>query len=399
MPGATLLKLLVFNNTVSTKEEKQHENLLFYHPSKVCLDEKLMDAGISGSFCGFHAQFDPNSPLTSMCCDAYQYVWIEPERDFWVCAILRRSPANGSYDEDADTPAILAALNEGYRLYRLHHGSMQQHYKETLGALRGKLTLFWDVYIQHVSPLIAAGLDIFDSIGGIRYLPADRSAFLKIQSLVLNLGIDMPSLKAALVMVDNLLLYTGLNLEDTHTMCKFLASRQRSSSSKPLPADNIMHLSHSCAKADGSHVGFLTPTQGFDCNRGGTVRAMLSEKVLGRKSNTDAAPINVFLGELHESATDEKSLTEHTLVVYQANRNILAFFIDPEATKVQGNPDVNGALYRDLHTTLSVLGPNLLPNVAMKSQVWDESYQYIYFNKMNLALKESLKRKGTCMSF
>eukprot|EP01061_Rhynchopus_euleeides_P014043 TRINITY_DN2434_c0_g1_i2.p1 TRINITY_DN2434_c0_g1~~TRINITY_DN2434_c0_g1_i2.p1 ORF type:complete len:521 (+),score=158.72 TRINITY_DN2434_c0_g1_i2:134-1564(+) len=399
MPGGCLLKLYIFNNTVSAKEETQHENLMYYHPAGLTLDEKLMDIGLSGSVVGFHDQFEEASSISSLCCEAYQLVWIEPEPEFWICATLRRQPPNPGDPftsmEDHEAKAVTALLKEGYRFFRLHHGDFTQHYKSTLPELRRRLTAFWDIYIQWMTPLVAQGLDLFDCMGGIKYLPADRAAYLKVQSLVHALEVDFPAIRASLVLVDGLLLYTGLNLEDTHTMFQFLSMRQRSGS-KPQPFDNVIHLSHPSARGDESYVGFLSPTQGcVDTGRAGLVRQIISERVLGRKAQVDQPPINMHLGPFHATETGTE-LTRHSLVVYQCGRYILGMFIDPEVVGMQSQPEVCGALYRELNSALSRFSKSTsqVTDNIVKSIVWDENYQYVYFNRMNMALKSSLRRKG-----
>ena len=395
MPGGSLVKLYIFNNTVSMKEETQHENLMYYYPAAVALDEKLMDIGLSGSVVGFHEMFESSS-INSLCCEAYQLVWIQPEVEFWVCACVRRQQLAEStpYMEDSEVKAITALLNEGYHLFRLHHGDMTRHYTDTLPALRKRLTVFWDVYVQWIAPLISQGLDLFDCLGGIKYLPADRAAYLKVQSLVHGLEVDFPSVRASLVLVDSLLLYTGLNLEDTHTLFQFLALRQKTGS-KPTAFDNVVHLSHPNAKTDETVCGFLTPTQGCaDTVRTG-MRQIFADKVLGKKAPIDQPPINVYLGHFHETETGT-SLTKHTLIVYQCGRYIVAMFVDPEVVATQSKPDVAGTLYRELNTAVSVFpkSTSQMTDNIMKSIVWDENYQYVYFNRMNMALKSSLRRKG-----
>eukprot|EP01064_Diplonema_japonicum_P018682 TRINITY_DN27377_c0_g1_i1.p1 TRINITY_DN27377_c0_g1~~TRINITY_DN27377_c0_g1_i1.p1 ORF type:complete len:482 (+),score=91.33 TRINITY_DN27377_c0_g1_i1:25-1446(+) len=396
MPGGSLLKLYIYNNTISLKEEQQHQNVLFYHP-EVPLDEQLMDIGLSAAFGGFHFNFDNDTGISSCCTDGFQMVWFEAETDFWIGITVRRQPENAGFVEDAEATALTALLKQGYRLFRMQYGCMSKHFRETLPELRDNLKSFWKPYIQWITGPIAQGLDLYDTLDGVEYLPVDRSAYLKMQSVVNHLETEFPSIQASMVIVDNLLLYTGLNLDDTHTLYKFLSRRQRTTKNAS-PMDNVLYLCHPYARGDESYSGFLTATCGAFEPGKGTLRNFVSEKFnIGKKSSGAYKPISIWIGPRHESNSNGKDLKKTTLVVFQSQRMILTFLCDPDELAKQTDKDVNGRFFGDLHSfltdTLARSSQSITQNIT-RSIVWDEAYQYIYFNRMNLALKSSLKRKG-----
>eukprot|EP01059_Diplonema_ambulator_P003214 TRINITY_DN12888_c0_g1_i3.p1 TRINITY_DN12888_c0_g1~~TRINITY_DN12888_c0_g1_i3.p1 ORF type:complete len:471 (+),score=91.88 TRINITY_DN12888_c0_g1_i3:85-1497(+) len=393
MPGGSLMKLYIFNNMISLKEEQQHQNVLFYHPPEVELDEQLMDTGLAAAFQGFHCNFDPNSGITSCCTDNLQMVWYECEKDFWIGVTVRRQVENSGFLEDPETPAVYAMLRQGYRMFRMHFGLMSKHFRETLDILRDNLSKFWVPYVSYITPSIAQGLDLYDAMDGVEYLPVDRSAYLKMQSIVNHLETGFPCIKASMVIIDNLLLYTGLNLEDTHTLYKFISRRQRQAKNHS-DMDNLLFLAHNNTKGD-EYVGFLTVTWGLDLGKG-SLRSFMSEKIMGKKSPGGYRPITIWIGPRHASDSATGELQQTALVVFQSQRMVLSFLCDPTELAKQPSPDVNGCFFRDLHAFLTdtLKSSSSITQNITRSIVWDEAYQYIYFNRMNLALKSSLKRKG-----
>eukprot|EP00659_Diplonema_papillatum_P009453 gene9453-14670_t len=392
MPGGCLLKVFIYNNTISMKEETQAENVLYYWPAGIPLDEKLMDIGISGACDGFHKNFDQKSPIQSMCSDDYQFVWLEVETEFFVGAAARRQPDAAGFVDDYEEQGLIALLRQGYRLYRLHFGDMTRHFKATLDELRADLSRFWDVYAQWLTGPVSQGLDLFDRLDGIKYLPVDRSAYLKMQSVVNHIENEFPTIRATMVIIDNLLLYTGLNLEDTHTVYKFLIRRQRQGS-KPHPMDNLLHLTQPNAASDDVFRGFLTQ---LTSEPKGSLRQLMSEKVLGKKSSLQHTPVEVHVGPFHENSAEGKPLTKLSLVVYQFNRILMAFFCDPAADSFGAeDPTANELFYKTLKVRVcdELSKASSITETIIRSIVWDENYQYVYFNRMNMAMKSSLKRK------
>eukprot|EP01060_Flectonema_neradi_P016272 TRINITY_DN22864_c0_g1_i1.p1 TRINITY_DN22864_c0_g1~~TRINITY_DN22864_c0_g1_i1.p1 ORF type:complete len:470 (+),score=77.95 TRINITY_DN22864_c0_g1_i1:56-1465(+) len=392
MGGGLLLKLFIFNNTISTKEEKQAENILYYYPPGVKLDDQLMDIGLSGAFVGFHNNFDPDSDISCLVTDSYQFVWFSAEPEYWIgIATKRQSESQGSSVEDYEESSLKAYLRQGYHLFRLHYGTMSR-FRENgqMDGLLSTLKSFWDIYTASMLEPVSLGTDLFDTMDGIKYLPVDRSAYLKVQALINQLETSFPVITTSMVLIDSLLLYTGLNVEDTHTLYKYLSRTTKIQSGKGV--DYTLALNHP-KKGQEGFTGFLTPTLGIDIGKTGL--RQFRDKVLGRKADAEQLPITLWVGPLRESSSYGNQLSQTSLVVYQCGRIMFSFLCDPEAMKKQqGETTTN--FYRGLKDKISEALPKIstITDSITKSLLWDEAYQYIYFNRMNLALKSSLRRRG-----
>ena len=391
MGGGLLLKLFIFNNTISTKEEKQAENVLYYYPAGVKLDDQLMDIGLSGAFVGFHSNFDPDSEISSLVTDSYQFVWFSPEPEYWIgVATKRQAESQGPTTEDCEEASLKAYLRKGYHLYRLHYGTMSRFRENNkMETLISTLKTFWDIYTANMIEPVSLGTDLFDTMDGIKYLPVDRSAYLKVQALINQLEISFPVIRTSMVLIDSLLLYTGLNVEDTHTLYKYLSRTTKTSGGRG--SDHLLTLNHPKKGQDG-FTGFLTPTFGIDIGKTGL--RQFRDKMLGRKNDTEHNPITLWVGPLRESSSYGNNLSQTSLVAYQSGRIVFAFLCDPEIMTKQ--VEVTTSFYRGLKEKLTEALPKIstITDTITKSLLWDEAYQYIYFNRMNLALKSSLRRRG-----
>eukprot|EP01062_Namystynia_karyoxenos_P071196 TRINITY_DN66600_c0_g1_i1.p1 TRINITY_DN66600_c0_g1~~TRINITY_DN66600_c0_g1_i1.p1 ORF type:complete len:565 (+),score=164.91 TRINITY_DN66600_c0_g1_i1:118-1695(+) len=442
-PGL-LLKALVFNPTVNQKEEFQHHNVFYSHPQGQAQDDILMDVGLCSTLKGFHANFDTGSAVSSVCTDSYQYAFLEPEPDWTMCLIagrrhVQRDSDGAEWAEDSDEAPLRALLNEGYQLFRLHYGSFQRRYSDGVercrpgragdhpgaGDLRKCLGAFMDVWIVQVAQQVQQGLDLFDTLDGIRYLPADRTSYLRMHSLVSQLESQIPEVLASCVLLDDLLLYTGLGLADTHVLFKFVTRRQKQGV-RPPAADNVLHLAHAVA-AGADYSGFLTSAAGVEPPQ--KLGLMGKMRSLRRTRDDEHTPLNVWLSEplcgpgaaaaeaglatadgtvlpvpaggTAAAAADAAAGADHqrrvTLVVFQCQRALLCMLCDPAAIAAQSGPQ-GGELYRRVQTcVLDAIAPSLqgITDAVTRSVLWDDAYSYVYFNKMNLALKASLlKRRG-----
>jgi len=226
--------------------------------------------------------------------------------------------------------------------------------KEIVEKLRGFLTpliinLQWD------------RVDLFTTLAGMHFLPLNKNVYLAMQRFVNTLENQYSNICDTTVLFKDHLVWSGLDQDDIRILYKF-------------------HTSHTCP-ATSDFQPMLDLTERF--------RSPLIRFVTGPENPTDeSSPMHLLPVYIGPQAQ------RYQLVIHHTGNIILLFLVKDDKDK-----PLERNWYRLLdndivrHIQDARLAQTIADSYARK-EVFDEQYKYIYFNRMNLALKTSLVHKG-----
>jgi len=352
-----------FNPTLSKKEGTEHEKILFFHPPSVNIDEQTRNVGLSEALTQFTNTFSDRK-CESVRREKHTCAFFNPEQDTWVAMMVRnpyisRTGKDGKatqqfFEDEVDDAVLQTIVRQAYKSFRLFNGPINPML-ESQGpdAVRAKLQAFIPSFI---SSLNFEQLDIFVTLEGIQFLPVDKNVYLRIQSYI-NLTEDhFPKVQYAAFLYRDHLVWSGLEQDDMRIVYSYLTSSMASADIHPSRIESATP-----PKIRG-RAGFVTGPD--DLN-----------------STTPITAPRVFVGNNQQ----------YYLIVYE-HHDISSLFL-VEQSSLQDR-----SLYQQLDQYilphLNFLSP-VLADLYSRKHGNEDQYRYVYFNHMNLAMKTSLKQKGS----
>jgi len=362
MNPPSLKYFFVFNPTLSTKEGTEHENILFFYPPTVNIDEQTRNVGLSQALAHFTSTFSPDRLCESVRREKHTCAYFNPEKDIWLAMIVRnpfisRTAKDGKvshqyFEDDLDDALLQTIVRQAYKMFKLFNGPIRLLTEtEGVDTVRTRLQSFLPYYLLSLN---FEQLDLFNTLEGIQFLPVDKNVYLRIQSFI-NLTEDhFPKLQYAAFLYRDHLVWSGLEQDDMRTVYSYIVSQMAS-------ADLNGRESGVPPKIKG-RTGFVTGPED-----------------LTNTSLLVTAP-RVFVGNNQQ----------YRLIVYELQDILSLFLVEQSALQ-------DYSLYQQLDAYIAphitFLAPILSEHYIRKHGSEDQ-YRYVYFNHMNLAIKTSLKQKG-----
>eukprot|EP00760_Papus_ankaliazontas_P027179 PhM_4_TR3198/c0_g1_i1/m.8059 len=427
-----VVNFLIFNPTITNKEDKAEENIFFYYPPEANLNAQMNDAGLATAMSGLLERFT-ESPLRTYSTSTTRVVLHQPEPNFWMVITLRRTDVSGgpAASPDSSTMAAAAAgtatatapptnnasagpvrgaaasesymeggmghiLRQGYDLFALRHGTFT-HNLQAYGRemLAGLMQSFFSVFTLHVFRALASFDPLLEALDGLTYLPADRMQFLSVVTLLnrVRAAAGEGVIDQCLVVVDEAVVYTELHVRDTHTLSRFVRNRrilQRDEAALPHMGDNVTRLAHTAVR-DSMFLQGGRPMQmwlrrlGDGCDRDSGDIVQLEERAVLLFAVDNSTYLFFVLnsggsGSLTTSPTSSSLERRTTSCISTYNTS-----------------DMTDCIRQNTSATLSGLKACL-----SRSTAFDDSFYYAYLNNVNLAVKTSLRKKAPlaeCLHF
>ena len=286
--------------------------------------------------------------------------------------------------EEWTDECMLVVLSTMYKMYRLLHGPIADTLRghrteEQLAALgAAERAALQETCRQEAVALLRAFLpplvinlrwdrvDLFTTLAGVHFLPLNKNVYLALQRFVNTLENQFSRICDTTVLYDDHLVWSGLDQDDIRVLYKLYVAHRGAGAADFQPMLDLGERLRNPA------VRFAT----------------------GPESLTDpAAPV-------HELAVYTGPRAErHQLVIHRTGLLTLLFLVRDSSS--------DGPLARNWYALLDaaiarqLAEANLAQAVAdsyRRKEAFDDQFKYIYFNRMNLALKTSLRHKGADVS-
>ncbi|CAG8511653.1 11493_t:CDS:10 [Dentiscutata heterogama] len=439
----------IYNPTFGPTEETQQDQLLYYVAKKtVSMDVKMRQIGLAQGLINFTRAFSPAKACENVHTQKNRMVFHEPEKNYWIyvsielgCMKKLTKDKDGKpktvteyLDSNLHDSGIKRMLEMGYEMYRVFNGTFESTVK-TLGvkALRIKLEEFFSNWVLEWD---------FDKTE----LTKTIDAIAKVSSFVEQIQTEYKFISEIIVLWQNKLVYNGdgnrcISENDLKSILRHLVpliserdalerelleKKKKSKEAEKLslkgftrnfsgsnlfsyfsstispsssPPNNT-YASNSSTQHDTSHSSSnLTPSTNFllgpshlnvDDNGIKPLKVYLTKKV------TDT-----FEDDINETDDEyEGNVEEYFLVAYKQNDLTLVFLIPN--TLPEGNTKVYDiTFYKSIHKYLSSNSDDIIKIMnedyehskklgAFIRSDTDKEYRYVFFNKLNLAIKSSL---------
>jgi len=203
-------------------------------------------------------------------------------------------------------------------------------------------------------------VDLFTTLAGMHFLPLNKNVYLAVQRFVNTIENQYSDIVDTTVLYKDHLVWSGLDQDDIRVLYK-------------------LHTAHTC-QATSDFQPMLDISERF---RNPQIRF-----VTGPENPTDeSSPMHLLPVYIGPHAQ------RHQLVIYHTG-NIIIFFLVKDDKPIPRNwfRLLDADICRHLQDAR--LGQTIA-DCHTRKEIFDEQYKYVYFNRMNLALKTSLVHKGS----
>lgn len=357
MRCSTISSLFLFNPTLKpvtehpTEDDYKSCKLIYYYPETAPLFEQHTHVGLAEGMCMFVQQFSEN-PLESIHTEKHTHILYQCEPHIWLCIVLSH-PDSGSdsfiRQQDLEThPHILRGIAENYyKNFVLFHGNLAQfRYPEDYGHLRSLLADYSKLYEEDQGKKT----DLFE---GFYYCPLDRKSYMNVMYGLSQISFNFPEVLHTMLIYDGNIVNTSMPQAGSLIVYSYLA---RDKNWRRL-ADFKRELNPS-----GCQYGRIAeyPKKGF---------------LYGKNAAGVHVP-TIYLPDLEPCK----------MVVWVQESMQLVLIVR--------NKDLGEEELEAYKKSLLELCPDIIKTISaqfQRSGPTEDSFKFLYFNSMNLAIKQSSK--------
>lgn len=356
MRGSTIASLFVFNPTLKPTTEHPTEDdyksckLIYYYPENSSIYEQQTHIGLAEGMCMFVQQFSSN-PLESIHTEKHTHILHQFEPNIWLCIVLNHPPSADSFikQQDLEThPHVIKAIAEGYyRNFYLFHGAVTAfRYPEDYGVLKHLLSDYTSVFLDEQ----VKRSELFE---GFSYCPLDRKSYMNIMYSLSQISFTFPDVLHTMLIYDGNIVNTSMPQHGSLVIYSYLSR------------DKNWKRLHDMKRE-------LNPQA---CQYGRIAEYPKKGFLYGKTS----------IG-LHTPVINLSDIEPCKLVVW-VHDNI-------QMVLLMKNQEIPESTWESLRQSLNDLCPEMGKIIApqyQRSGGQDDMFKFLYFNSMNLAIKQSSK--------
>ena len=356
MRGSTISSLFVFNPTLKpavdhpTEDDYKSCKLIYYCPESSPLYEQQTHVGLAEGMCMFVQQFSSN-PLESIHTEKHTHILHQFEPNMWLCIVLNHPASSEGFikQQDLEThPHAIKAITEGYyRNFYLFHGALSAfQYPQDYPMLKALLSDYTSVFLDEQTKRN----ELFE---GFSYCPLDRKAYMSIMYSLSQISFTFSEVVHTMLIYDGNIVNTSMPQQSSLVIYSYLSRDKNWRRLQEMKREiNPMACQYGRI-AEYPKKGFV---YGRNCAGVHTPTVMLP----------DLGPCKLVVW-VHDSMQ---------MVLMMKNQEI-----------------AEGTL-ESLRQNLSELCPEMARIIApqyQRSNTTEDMFKFLYFNSMNLAIKQSSK--------
>jgi len=328
-------------------EDCNLEKLLYFYPDD-CPDDDMKDrVGCCEALITFTTVFSPDKPCSAVHLEKQRHAYLQCEPGIW-CVMEVNNPivtTNGEpvhQEEELSDLWCASLLKQSWDYFRLFHGTTRQCWTRTGGeaGVRASLLSFMPRCLGILKEQILE-YNILNSLDGITYLPIDKQIFLSIQYVVNIIEGSFDEVSKCAFLYDGQLVWSGFD------------------------QDVIRSLYHMCVHEATSNGG----------QQQSSIPGAAAAASLRKWAGTDGHPL-IY----------DKEGNEFMLFLCEVDQ-VLAIFQLPSASVTE---QLLGSLETYVTAEVGTLA-KIMAKSCSAASTSEDPWKYIYFNQMNLALKNSLR--------
>ncbi|XP_014245585.1 vacuolar fusion protein CCZ1 homolog isoform X1 [Cimex lectularius] len=228
----SLKNFFIFHAKYGEKEGEEEEKIIYFYPKRTPLDMQMKEVGLCEAIIKFIQNFS-TSPCEALKTEKTQKLFYQPEENFWMVMTINipfgprsKDVLEGSehLDHEVKMPVFKAVLKQAYQTSRLILGPFQNILDSgngVLSELKSKCDNFFSKYLANLK---LKQCDIIDVFQGVEYLGLEKPLFLLSQSLANQVEGKFPIFDYSLLLYEEKIVWSGLELEDAQLLYKYLVS-------------------------------------------------------------------------------------------------------------------------------------------------------------------------------
>ena len=404
--------LFAYNPTLGGEADPENK-ILFFHPADTPLADQVRYIGLSEALSSFALNLCNASDSEVLHTQNRRYVFLQVELEIWFVVVARNRDVQAAnvtqaesegHMQDSHLKNILCRI---YGMLRMFCGPL----RAILGrrgpqALREQLSPFLMRQLELGSEDAFHASDILNAMDGIRFLPVDQRLYLRAQYVVNLVECTHPSVHNCMLLHHDKLVWSGFTHAATRLLHRYLTNgllgTQSHAGAPPSPSDLAGvsdHLFGLVLAQIHQQQRTARPTRvtgSFLCGAGDPLQdgrsAVRVPAVL-----VETRPPQDSCGQASRS-TPTTQLHEgwYRLVVFRTGHTSLVLLVDEEPA-LWSQPVWYQQLAALLGTELQPLSVQLTEQHT-RLQAVDDPHQYLYFNRLNLAIKSSISVAGPKLS-
>ncbi|CAG4971775.1 unnamed protein product [Colias eurytheme] len=345
----------IFNSNFGPKEGDELKRILFFYPNQISADARKTQVGLCEAVVKFMTTFS-SEPCEALQTQSKRYIFYQPEKDFWMVLVVRIPYATKSTGESKDVvePSIMKDfLISSYKMFRMFVGLYGQIPPEET----------YNICETFFTPYISSrdiSNDISNVIQGISYLPLEKNSFFSVICFIDLLEVNYPEFKCVSFVYNDQLIWNGLCKDDMLTLYQYLVHNL-------LPKQVEKEIQGGAVTAAERHGRFISPPDGI-------------------KTEEDLQK----LSKVYMMREDDTDTQQYYLIIYRTLSATICLTVDV-------NTNLNLSTFRaldafigpQLSTIASSISEQCTIHALQNAQISPSDHKFLYFNRLNLALKTS----------
>eukprot|EP01134_Creolimax_fragrantissima_P004848 CFRG4848T1 len=250
-PLECIQSFFLFNEKFGPREENEQDKVLFYYPSSERSCNQLANIGVCQGAIQFAHTFHPSEPVSFMETDHALVAITSPEPGYWVVlSILTSIPlaSTSGYEstdgsplgdtahektisetgpmvvKGATRPIVMKLINDGFALFRLLHGDMEDIFtNEGVAGLRAILRSF---FMPYLGAIRLTDSSIAKIVSGIETMKLHAPLYMDCVTLVSQIECVFPDVAGVILMFENRLIISSLPEEATQQLYRLLTTNE-----------------------------------------------------------------------------------------------------------------------------------------------------------------------------
>jgi First Longin domain of INTU, CCZ1 and HPS4/Intu longin-like domain 3 len=356
MRGSTISSLFIFNPNLKpaienpTEDDYKNSKIIYYYPETAQLFEQQTHVGLAEGMCMFVQQFSSN-PLESIHTEKHTHIIYQCEPSIWLCIVLSHPPSTDTFikQQDLEThPHLIKSIAEGYyKNFYLFHGTI------TSFQYPGDYLMLKDILNDYTNVFLDEQVKKNEIFEGFSYCALDRKSYMSVMYGLSQLSFNYSDILHTMLIYEGSIVNTSMPQQSSLIIYSYLS---RDKNWRRL-ADMKRDLS-----SQGCQYGRIAeyPKKGF---------------LYGKTASGVHIP-TIMLPELEPVK----------LVVWAYDTMQIVLLLK--------NQDTSDDLLENIRQTLNELSPDMAKTIGSQVQrigTPEDSFKFLYFNSMNLAIKQSTK--------
>ncbi|KAJ5066785.1 vacuolar fusion protein ccz1 [Anaeramoeba ignava] len=384
----------IYNSTFSKSEETETDKIIFYYPETTTLKEQLQNVGLIEALTAYSLSFS-NKKCNSLHLEKNRYVFFEPEKDYWLVLIISnpftyKMKGNEKIQKFKfnllSDQTLLQILKNSYRIFYMFYQTFNDLVqKNSVLYLKSILAQFFPFYLSNIDfSYSSIENTVWTALDGIQFCSVHKNLYLRIKCLMNQVKSNFPYVKNSMLLFEKNLVWSSFETEETrnlyHFMCSQVLGQYKSTKSKEFGKEKPTVKLENKESTVFSYQNLILGIQNL-------VADIKEEHFL-----TGATLIeNKVVIKIPTIFVSESNTQKYQLIIYKSRNLFLLLFLENEA------PNLNEiSFYQKLSTLIRKEMQSiceLLNNGQDEDEKIDQVFNYIYFNSINLSVKQCLNEK------